>query len=49
MKPLSVDGQNLLSAIEVLVPAQHLSASGPLPPGRMVLSFSVNAGRYRLG
>jgi hypothetical protein len=36
-----VSGRSLPSAIDVLAPAQHLIASGPLPAGGLILSFRV--------
>jgi len=38
---LHVSGRWLPSAIAVLAPAQHLTASGPLPPGGVILSFRI--------
>jgi hypothetical protein len=48
-KPVHVDGRDLPSAILVLAPAQHLSVSGPLPTGGVVLGFSINPRKVSAG
>lgn len=48
-KPVHVDGRDLPSAILVLAPAQHLSASGPLPTGGVVLGFRINPRKVSAG